>query len=359
MSLRGSLAAILTVISSVSAFELHVQASKTELFQGEPVALTYTFSYTQNDALVDFRFAAPTLSHFRVLDSKTVAQKKSGRELWTKCYTVVPMQSGNVQTGPAAMNVAKRTYKKDAWGQWMPALEWSQERYDALTLFAAPAPSGVQGIGDFVLSARTDSNQTRRGEPVHLTLSLRGCGDLSLSEPLRMAISGVDVFEEGRSEAARWKGECYYSERNQTFALVGQKDFTIPEVQFRSFDPKTNRVVRTRSVPIEVNVSGLGRPLTYHTTKEEIVGYTTVIVAAAGGFAAGMVLTLLLGRRRGKTARVRVDSMRRTLIELLKHLDDREAQQCAEAMEKHLYEGAEVPDEAAMEKVLRRLRNKT
>lgn len=356
MSLRGKLAVLLCALSTAWGYELHVSISKPELLQGEPALLTYTFEYAPKEAPVDFRFAAPKLAHFRVLNSESVQQETSGRTRWTKRYTVVPMQSGTLQTGPAAMNIATRTYQKDAWGQWMPAVVWSQKRYESVPVFAAPAPSGVQAIGNFELSAVTGRNETEQGKPVHLTLSLRGCGDLSLSEPLQMAIPGVDVFQEKHAENAHWKEGCYYSERNQTFALVGQRDFTIPEVRFRSFDPKSNRVVQTQTVPIEVRVKGRGLPAAAQVKKEEIMGYGIIGAAAAGGFVAGIVLTLLLGRRRGKTTRVRVDSMRRTLIELLKHLDDREAKRCAEEMEKHLYEGGEAPDEAALEKVLQRLK---
>lgn len=358
MLLRGSVAVLMLFVSSAFGYKLHVEASKTTLYQGEPVQLTYAFTYTPGDAAVDYRFAAPELAHFRVTERSSKQQEGAERTTWTKRYTVVPMQAGRLRAGTAAMNVAKRSYKKDAWGQWMPAIAWTQERFEPVTFVVLPAPSGVQAVGRFTLRAATDRNETESGKPVHLTLSLQGCGDLELAEALRMAVPGVDVFEEKTLFSAQWRGNCYYSERNQTFAFVADKDYTVPEVVLRSFDPDSGEVVQARSLPLEIKVNTTGRGPQRRIKEEESVGLIALIVTAVGGFTAGVVLTLLLTRRRDKTKRVRVDSLHSALIELLKHLDDAEARHSAEAMERHLYEGAEAPDDAALEKVLHRLRNR-
>jgi hypothetical protein len=69
--------------------------------------------------------------------------------------------------------------------------------------------------------------------------------------------------------------------------------------------------------------------------------------------------TLLLLRRKKRERGVRHDSLRAALIELFKHLDDPEAKQSAEAVEKYLYEGADKPDGAGISKVLSRLKRGT
>ena len=82
----------------------------------------------------------------------------------------------------------------------------------------------------------------------------------------------------------------------------------------------------------------------------------SVALGALGGFGIGMAATLLWVRRRKKESSIRVDSLRGALVELFKHLDDPEAKQSAEALEKYLYEGAEEPDGKAILNVLSRLK---
>jgi len=348
---RGKLLALLMLAVSALGYDLNVTVSSQQVHVGEPVRLTYTFARKPKDDAVDYRFAGPGLAHFQLLSEQSETFILDGNDVWQKSYVVVPLQSGEVAAGEAAMNVAKRAYEKDAWGQWMPTIKWEQHRYDSVALFAAPVPPEISAIGRFTLSATTDKNETESGRPVLLTLSLKGCGNLKTSEPIALKIAGVSVFDEGKTDHAVWKEGCYYSESNQTFALVGNGDFTIPSIAYRTFDPRQNAVVAAQTLPIAIHVNGA--PKKKETESEE--NEMTVWSLAAGiviGIIIGAGTTLLWQHRRNREGRVRVDSLRAALIKLFKHLDDPEAKKSAEALEKHLYEGKELPDMAAVEKFL-------
>ncbi|WP_345987365.1 hypothetical protein WCX18_09565 [Sulfurimonas sp. HSL1-2] len=357
MSFRGKALCLLVAVSTLSGYELTVESSSRQVFQGEPLRLVYRFAHAASDKGIDFRFAAPELAHFQVLQSHAEERHEAGAEVWEKSYIIVPMQGGELSTGTAAMNVAERTYTKDAWGQWMPSVAWQQHLFEPITLFAHPVPGGVQAVGAFRLEAVIDRNATERGQPVHLTLSLSGCGNLETAEPLRMAIAGVSVFDEGHTENAAWRDGCYSNEVNRTFALVGERDFTVPSVSFRSFDPATQRVVTASSLPIPVHVRAETEPKVKRTnTKEETMTIWSLAAGVAAGFVLGVAATLLLMRRKEKETRVRVDSLRAALVALFGHLDDPEAKKSAEAVEKHLYEGADAPDDKEIATLLGRLK---
>jgi len=357
MALRGKLLALLSAAGMVYGHTPDVKLSAAKVYLGEPVRLSYTFSYKPDEG-IDFRFAAPELAHFQVLQSRTAETREGEKEVWTKTYVVAPMQNGPLSTGAAAMNVAKRIYEKDRWGQWMPAVKWEQRRFEEAELFVKPVPPSVQAVGRFRLSAVTDTNTTESGAPVRLTLTLRGCGNLQMAEPLRMAVAGVSVFEAGSSRRAAWRGECFESESNRTFALVGERDFTIPSVTFRYFDPEKGAVETTLSPPIPIRVKASApQALPVFKREEEAMMIWSTALGAAAGFGFGVAATLLFLRRKKTQRLVRYDSLRAALVALFGHLEDPEAKQSAEAVEKHLYEGAEKPDGAAISKLLSRLKN--
>lgn len=357
MSIRGNASVFLLTVCAAFGYDLEVIPSSHSVYQGEPLLLTYRFARPAKEDAVDFRFAAPELSHFQVLESRSAEGREDDTLVWKKEYVVAPLQAGDLRTGTAAMNVAKRVYKKDAWGQWMPSMEWEQHRFESAALFANPVPSGIQAVGRFALTAVTDRNVTDSGKPVRLTLTLQGCGNLRMAEPLRMAIAGVNVFEEGETRRTQWKEGCYYTESTRTFALVGADDFTIPSVTFRTFDPKRMEVVTAQTLPIGIRVNAAAKPEKRTSAREE--EEMTILSVAAGvfaGFGLGVAATLLLLRRKKREGKVRYDSLRVALIELFKYLDDPEAKQSAEAVEKYFYEGAEKPDGEGISKVLSRLK---
>jgi len=356
MSFRGKALGLLMAVSTLSGYELTVENSSRQVYQGEPLRLVYRFAHAASDKGVDFRFAAPELAHFQVLQSFAGERREAGADIWEKTYVVAPMQGGELSTGRAAMNVAERTYTKDAWGQWMPSVAWQQHLFESVVLFANPVPGGVQAVGAFALRAVVDRNVTDSGQPVRLTLSLSGCGNLETAEPLRMAIAGVSVFEEGHTQNAAWEEGCYSNEVNRTFALVGERDFTIPSVSFRSFDPATQRIVTASSLPIPVHIRTAAEPrVKKKNMKEETMTIWSLAAGGVAGFVLGVALTLFAGRRRSKEERVRFDSLRTALVALFKHLDDPEAKKSAEVLEKHLYEGEMEPDRNIISKVLSKL----
>jgi len=352
---RGNLLSFLFTATSAFGYDLNVTVSSQQIHVGEPVRLTYTFARKPNDDAVDYRFAGPGLAHFQLLSERSETFSLDGNEVWQKHYVVLPLQTGEVATGEAAMNVAKRAYEKDAWGQWMPTIKWEQHRYGSVSLYADLVPQGVGTVGRFTLTATTDKNETESGRPVRLTLSLKGCGNLKTAEPIKLKIAGVSAFDEGKTQRAVWKGGCYYSESNQTFALVGSRDFTIPSIVYRTYDPQQNMVVTAETLPIVIHVDGAVNKNVTEREEDEMTVWS-LMAGVVLGIVIGAAATLLWQRRRTGEKRVRYDSMRTALIELFKHLEDPEAKKSAEAVEKYLYEGAAEPDRTLISDVIERLK---
>ncbi len=357
MSLRGSVLGLLSAGATLWGYTLDARFSSAQVHVGEAVALDYIFERGRGDEGIDFRFAAPELAHFRVLQSRSDEHNGPDRKRWTKQYIVVPMQSGALRTGAAAMNIAERLYEKDEWGQWMPSVKWKPHRFDSVSLYANPVPTGIGGVGRFEIRAVTDRNETEQGRPVRLTLTLFGCGSLDDVELLPPPIRGVSLFPESKQLNAVWEEGCYRSELNQSVSLVGETDFTIPSVIFRSFDPKQGAVVMRQTLPIDIHVrAGTEPKVPVITDEEERMTVLSVAAGAAAGFGLGVAATLLFSGRRKREQGARFDSLRAALVELFMHLDDPEAKQAAEAVEKHLYEGAAAPSAATLSTLLARLK---
>lgn len=108
--------------------------------------------------------------------------------------------------------------------------------------------------GEIALQVSVDKVKVRAHEPVHLSLYVRGHGNLDQFVPYDLNISGVKGFSEPAYKELSLKEDGYEGEIRQEFALVAQKSYVIPPFSLSVFDTKThtNKVLRSQSIAIEV-----------------------------------------------------------------------------------------------------------
>jgi hypothetical protein len=109
--------------------------------------------------------------------------------------------------------------------------------------------------GDIVLEARVDHTKVRAYEPLHLSVLIKGSGNLDRFIPYDLNISGVKVFAESPQKLFSPSKEGYSGEIRQEFALVAEKPYVIPPMRLSVFDTVHNRMKILQSAPIVVAVS--------------------------------------------------------------------------------------------------------
>lgn len=343
-------------------FDFAVTVSKEQVYIGEPFVVTYTFFKRHDHDGIDFDYVAPRLQHIWIKEEQRArALERGDYTLMRYRYVMAAQRSGRLTIPSAAMKVAKRAYKRDPWGQWMPEIEWREYDAEPVTLDVNPLPDNVSLIGDFSLSSRVDRNITDAGEPVTLTVAVRGSGNFEDLAPFEPVIPGVTLFDgdlitEDYLEQGVYKGGWL-----QKTTMVAEANYTVPAFTLTFFDPDTSQVRRLSTDPIPITVKGAPKPrvvkqLPKEHPKGDIMPYETgVPLFILIGFILGVGATLLLRRIRLRNRKRRNDDLRQALVTLLRHLDDPDARQSAEAVEKHLYEGETGPDKKALREVLRKL----
>ena len=297
-----------------------------------------------------------------VKEDQNARAVEEGRYTLMRRRLVLAAQRGGELTIPsAAMKVAKRAFKRDPWGQWMPEVVWREYYADPVTVTAEPLPDDVELVGHFALRSSVDKNVTDAGAPVQLRISIKGSGNFEDIAPFRPGISGVssfggDVITEDYLEQGVYKGG-----RLQKITLVADENYTIPPLTLTYFDTQSREVRRLETDPIPITVLGAPKPKVPKTQppddrEGETMSYAIGIpVFMFAGFILGVAATLLFRRLNLNRPRKRNDDLRSALITLFRHLDDPDARESAAAVEKHLYEAAEAPDKKELQKVLRRL----
>jgi hypothetical protein len=101
---------------------------------------------------------------------------------------------------------------------------------------------------------QVDKVKVRSHEPVHLSLYVRGHGNLDQFVPYDLNVSGVKDFGEPPYKELTLNEDGYEGEIRQEFALVANKSYVIPSFSLSIFDTKTHKVKILRSQPIAIEV---------------------------------------------------------------------------------------------------------
>lgn len=108
--------------------------------------------------------------------------------------------------------------------------------------------------GKLTFEVRGDSRAVRAHEPFHLSVIVRGEGNLDEMTPFELNISGVKVFAELPQKSLTPSAQGFEGEVSQEFALVASESYTIEPLSLSYFDTKKNQIVTLKSKPIYVEV---------------------------------------------------------------------------------------------------------
>jgi hypothetical protein len=109
--------------------------------------------------------------------------------------------------------------------------------------------------GNITMEARVDRTKVRSHEPLHLSIIIKGSGNLEQFIPYELNISGVRVFAEPPQKSLSPSKDGFEGEVRQEFALVAEKSYVIPPFTLNLFDTVHNQSKLLKSEPIKVEIN--------------------------------------------------------------------------------------------------------
>jgi hypothetical protein len=193
-----------------------------------------------------------------------------------RTYNVVVYRTGlsGVKAGKLDLNSATQTFlivasfaPRSAPGLIDPNQNFQQQIADIKTNGAsivikpipiAGRPANFSGaVGDFTLSSTVEPMKAQTGDPVTMSVEIRGLGNFDRMQP--PALSNADgwrVYEP--SEQTKSLDEIGLSGvKRYDYTLVATKPVkTLPEIEFSYFDPTVEKFVTLKSPPTSIEIVG-------------------------------------------------------------------------------------------------------
>jgi len=136
---------------------------------------------------------------------------------------------------------------------------------DPITINVKPLPEAGKpqdfggGVGDFKVTAALSGDSSVGGEPLTLTVTVAGTGNIGLvGEPKLAAITGVKVLSPETKQTTHTSGGRVAGERTFNYPLIPTADgkFVIPEITMGFFNPKSGSYYTQTTPRLEFVASG-------------------------------------------------------------------------------------------------------
>ncbi len=114
-----------------------------------------------------------------------------------------------------------------------------------------PIPKDTFLVGDFRLKYSIDKNSTKAYEPIYLHIELTGDGYLR----------AFNIIPKNRKEYLLFTQKPKVKKGNISwdYAISSKKDFTIPKVNIKAFNPKSKKIYYLTTPPIHIRVKPIDR----------------------------------------------------------------------------------------------------
>ncbi|QKF85769.1 putative aerotolerance protein BatD [Campylobacter blaseri] len=157
-------------------------------------------------------------------------------------------------------------------------LEWERVYSKSFKINVEPLPAGIANFGNFNIRTIVDKTKVKANEPVNLTLEIEGFGNIDDIDKFSLNFDGAMVYSDETDLKHGMKNDKYGGKFIQKFALISDRNYTIPSISFRYLDSKTNSVktIKTDEIKIEVEVDPKSLSSNIETLDSSISKATTI-----------------------------------------------------------------------------------
>ena len=254
-------------------FVIEVKADKQEVKVGESINLNVIFKYKLDSKIDKLQLSEPKLENFWIKKVDDV-EKTSEKDyiVFKQKYLLFPQKSGEYDLSSLEADIGKivkerisnemlddpllrNSFFRDSFFDSVTnRLNWQKIYSNALHISVKPLPNNLELFGDYSLTSTVDKTLVDANQPVNLTISITGKGNIDDIQKYNLTISNVVSYADEPKIESTFQTDEYGGNFTQKIAFVAQNDYTIPRIELTYFDKNTNQVKTIHSEPISIKV---------------------------------------------------------------------------------------------------------
>jgi len=239
--------------------------NKRKVYVGEQIILTFKF-YQGVSLLSNPQYTPPTTEGFWTEDlgKRTTYASLNGRHynVTEIRYALFPIAAGKYTIGAATLvcqidDFFSRPFSFSLGG------ERKVLRSNPIPITVLPLPenqpkSFTGAVGKFSFSASVDKTSTKQNEPITLSLTVAGTGNIkSVKKPPIPVMQNFKIYESGSKLELANTDAGVQGKKIFNIILVPQAagKYTIPACEFSYFEPTSKKYITLRTAPISIQVA--------------------------------------------------------------------------------------------------------
>jgi hypothetical protein len=285
------------IVLSAAPYRWSASISQEEAYLHEAVELRYLCRFDGTGALYTIDFDPPReTAAYRLKLLHESERIERGQRLNEYRFLLFPKEAGRLELEfPAVMRKTTReSIENTVIGRDnVEELDFTDTPVRTPKLELEVKGHGLRLVGSYAMKTEVSAAEVRAYEPLHVTVTVTGEGNLDKLRPFTIEIPGAEVFSEVPESDFERSDKGLRGRWVQRFAVVASGDFTLPELTLDYFDTDAKRPAKIVIPAKPIRVSAVYRPERLLDTAEKTPswqwewGYFYYLLTFVGGFLIG------------------------------------------------------------------------
>lgn len=283
---------------------LTMKADKSSAFVGEPIVISVIISEKVGTVVDGNRYEKPDFSGFLVQEAKNnTTTIENGFKKTQLNYLLIPKNAGifNIKPPKADISVQNGVQSLEFMGIIMQTSSPVVRHLTTqpLTIIVKPAPKNIDLVGDFTITATTNTTQSKANKPIVLTFKIEGNGVVDDMRDFDFGIDGVTTYSNKPKISQDFSNNTLKSSYQKEYIFVSDHNFTIPSKTITIFNPRTSstiqKVIPSQNITIfnsnpKVSCEVISEHSINENDSETLLWFSSII-----GFVVGAILISFVG----------------------------------------------------------------
>lgn len=248
---------ILSLSGWGATYEWKMLEAPQSLYVNQSGVVRYECTFSTNAAEYTIAFKPTGNERYKASVLTQRDRIVEGKRVQTFDVLITPRQEGNIEVALDALirhttfaSIENASIGRDN----VKKYDFDDETAHLPKVIINAKANAASLSGEITMEVKIDKRSVISHEPVHLSLYVRGKGNLDQFVPYELNISGVNVFAESPQIDITPSSAGYEGEIRQEFALVGEKSFVIPKMTIEVLDTATQKMKRLESEAVAIEV---------------------------------------------------------------------------------------------------------
>ncbi len=245
-------------IADPKKFIFTMKSNKKDLSVGEEFIVKVTLVEPISLSGANLKYFPPKFNGFSAEPiGEGKIEERSDSLVRTIEYMVKANRAGKLKIKPARaeIGIVVTSQTQTPFGFFGADVDWRKLSTNSLEILVHKIPKDVDLVGKFKIETYAKSHKAKRNKPFKYTIKVIGIGNLDNFKLPKIEIGNITVYKEEPIVERKIVNGIEVSTLRQDYVFIANRDFTIPSIGFKLYNPDNKKTYNIDTKPFMVKLS--------------------------------------------------------------------------------------------------------